>query len=174
MKAKTTLLILGAMIVGTIACQSKPKALMETSNKTPEQPTKKVTKTDKEWKKLLSPEQYRIARLSGTEAPNGAVYKQFKNQGEGTYYCIGCGAELFSSKQKFDSGCGWPSFYDPSKAKNVTTKIDTSGGRVRTEITCAKCGAHLGHVFKGEGFNTPTDKRYCVNGIVLKFVPKNK
>ena len=173
MKVKT-LLILGAMVVGTIACQSKPKELMETSNKAPKQPTKKVTKTDEEWKKLLSPEQYRIARLSGTEAPNGAVYKQFKNQGEGTYYCIGCGAELFSSKQKFDSGCGWPSFYDPSKAKNVNTKMDTSGGTVRTEITCAKCGAHLRHVFEGEGFNTPTDKRYCVNGIVLKFVSKNK
>lgn len=147
---------------------------METSEDKPTQPSEKVVKSDAEWKKILTPEQYRVARQAGTEAPNGEVYKQFKQQGAGTYFCAGCGAELFSSKEKFDARCGWPSFYDPANAKNVATKADHTGGMVRTEVTCAKCDAHLGHVFKGEGFNTPTDQRYCINGIVLKFVPEEK
>ena len=162
---------IAAMAMTVTSCQSKPKEPMETSNDKPAQPTEKVEKTDAEWKAQLTPEQYRVARKSGTEAANGEVYKQFKAQGTGTYFCVGCNAELFSSNEKFDSRCGWPSFYDPSNAKNVTTKDDYSGGRVRTEVNCAKCDAHLGHVFKGEGFNTPTDKRFCINGIVLKFVP---
>jgi len=162
-----------AMAMTVVACQSKPKDSkpMETSNDKPAQPTEKVEKTDAEWKAQLTPEQYRVARKSGTEAANGKAYKQFKAQGAGTYFCVGCNAELFSSKEKFDARCGWPSFYDPSNAKNVTTKSDISAGMVRTEVNCAKCDAHLGHVFKGEGFNTPTDKRFCINGIVLKFVP---
>ena len=158
------------------SCQAEPsdKKPMETSKETPEQPSDKVVKTDEEWKKVLTPEQYRVARQAGTERPNGAVYKQFKQQGAGTYYCVGCNAKLFSSKEKFDARCGWPSFYDPANAKNVKTKQDLSGGMIRTEVICAKCDAHLGHVFEGEGFNTPTDKRYCINGIVLKFVPKGE
>jgi peptide-methionine (R)-S-oxide reductase len=144
---------------------------METSKEAPQEPTEKVVKTDEEWKKILTAEQYRILRRAGTEAPNGEVYKEFKKQGEGAYHCAGCDALLFSSKEKFDSGCGWPSFYDPANAQNVTTKIDTTGGMVRTEVICAKCDGHLGHVFEGEGFSTPTDKRYCINGVGLKFVP---
>lgn len=171
MKMKT-LLALVVMALSVTACKSEPAELMETAEKAPEQPTEKVTKTDEEWRAQLTDSQYYVARQDGTEPPNGPIYKQFKAQGEGTYYCIGCGAELFSSKEKFESGSGWPSFYDPSKSENVNTNTDTSGGYVRTEITCAKCDAHLGHVFKGEGYNTPTNKRYCVNGIVLKFVPK--
>ncbi len=165
-----------AMAMSVVACQSEPKNSkpMETSNEKPTEPTKKVEKTDAEWKAQLTPEQYRVARKSGTEAANGKAYKQFKAQGAGTYFCVGCNAELFSSKEKFDARCGWPSFYDPSKAKNVTTKDDISAGMVRTEVNCAKCDAHLGHVFKGEGFNTPTDKRFCINGIVLKFVPEKE
>lgn len=147
------------------------KAVMETSSEKPADPADKVVKTDEEWKKLLTPEQYRILRNAGTEAPNGAVYKEFKKQGAGTYHCAGCGALLFSSKEKFDSGCGWPSFYDPAKAENVKTRKDLSLGMMRIEVTCAKCDGHLGHVFEGEGFNTPTDKRYCINGVGLKFVP---
>ena len=127
--------------------------------------------TDEEWKKRLTPEQYRILRQAGTERSNGQVYKEFKAQGGGTYFCAGCNTELFSSKEKFDSHCGWPSFYDPSKAKNVKTKVDRSGLMVRTEVICAVCDGHLGHVFLGEGFDTPTDKRYCINGTALKFVP---
>ncbi|MGB0775144.1 MAG: peptide-methionine (R)-S-oxide reductase MsrB, partial [Akkermansiaceae bacterium] len=130
---------------------------------------KPVKKSDAEWRKILTPEQYRISRQGGTERPNGEVYKQFKKQGAGTYYCVGCNTELFSAKEKFDSDCGWPSFYDPSKTKNVKAVPDPDG--MRTEVRCAKCDGHLGHVFIGEGFNTPTDKRYCINGSVLKFVP---
>ena len=130
-----------------------------------------IERTDAEWKKILSPEQYRILREAGTERPNGKIYVEIKKQGPGTYYCVGCDTELFSSKEKFDSKCGWPSFYDPSKAKNVKTSVDYLLGYPRTEVLCAVCDGHLGHVFEGEGFDTPTDKRYCINGTVLKFVP---
>jgi peptide-methionine (R)-S-oxide reductase len=160
-----------AFTLSACTAEEKPKTTMETVPTPPPQPAAKVEKSDEEWKKLLTPEQYRILRQAGTERPNGEVYKQFKAQGEGTYYCGGCNAELFTSKEKFDSHCGWPSFYDPSKAKNVVTRDDFSGGMVRTEVLCAKCDGHLGHVFKGEGFDTPTDQRYCINGIALKFVP---
>ncbi|MFD2255839.1 peptide-methionine (R)-S-oxide reductase MsrB [Luteolibacter algae] len=154
----------------------EPKAdkPMETLSEKPSEPTAKVVKTDEEWKKILTPEQYRILRQSGTERPNGEVYRQFNEQGEGTYHCAGCGALLFSSAVKFDSHCGWPSFYDPAKAENVTTKRDESAGMVRIEVNCAKCDGHLGHVFEGEGFDTPTDQRYCINGVGLKFVPAEK
>lgn len=131
----------------------------------------KVVKTEEEWRKTLTPEQYRVLRQAGTERAFGAAYEEFKNQGAGTYVCGGCGAELFSSKEKFDSHCGWPSFYDPANAKNVVTHDDYSAGMVRTEVRCAVCDGHLGHVFKGEGFPTPTDKRYCINGVSLKFIP---
>lgn len=134
-------------------------------------PSGKVVKTEDEWRKTLSPEQYRVLRQAGTERAFGAAYEEFKKQGAGTYVCGGCGAELFSSKEKFDSHCGWPSFYDPANAKNVVTHDDLSAGMVRTEVRCAKCDGHLGHVFKGEGFPTPTDRRYCINGVSLKFVP---
>ena len=152
--------------------EPKKEKAMEILDKAPEEPAEKVEKTDEEWKKILSPEQYRILRESGTEPPNGQIYKEFNEQGKGAYHCAGCGALLFSSKQKFDSHCGWPSFYDPANAQNVTTKKDISGGRVRIEVNCAKCDGHLGHVFEGEGFDTPTDKRYCINGVGLKFVPE--
>ena len=170
---KTPLLILSILLTGvigsTLLIQAQPQKPMATSDKSPEQPEKTVTKSDAEWRKQLTPEQYRIARQSGTERPNGEIYRQFKKQGAGTYYCVGCDAELFSSKVKFDSHCGWPSFYDPSKAQNVKAIPDSDGSR--TEVRCAVCDAHLGHVFTGEGFNTPTDKRYCINGTILKFVP---
>ena len=130
----------------------------------------KIVKTESEWKKILSPEAYRITRQAGTERPYGAAYEKFKKQGEGTYYCVACNEELFASKQKFDSACGWPSFYDPSKPHNVKEKIDLSGGRERIEVVCTSCDGHLGHVFKGEGFNTPTNKRYCINAAALTFV----
>ena len=168
---------LGVITVATVACgdaQAEPKPkkpAMATAGEAPEQPTKPVKKSDEAWKKELTDEQYHILRKSGTERPFGKIYKEFKKQGAGTYYCAGCGAELFNSKVKFDSGCGWPSFYDPSKAKNVTTHKDLSGGMIRTEVRCAVCDGHLGHVFEGEGFDTPTDQRYCINGVALKFVP---
>ena len=173
MKTKFTLILAAITLVFSAACaeEKNKEKTMETAKEAPQEPTGKVVKTDEEWKKILTPEQYRILRTAGTEAPHGEVYKEFKKQGEGAYHCAGCNALLFTSKEKFDSGCGWPSFYDPAKAQNVIIKVDRSGGMVRTEVVCAKCDGHLGHVFEGEGFNTPTDKRYCINGVGLKFVP---
>jgi peptide-methionine (R)-S-oxide reductase len=169
----TRILSLVSCIFSLAACSAgdEKKATMETSAEKPADPEVKVVMTDAECRKKLTPEQFRILREAGTESPNGRVYKEFKSQGEGTYHCAGCDALLFSSKEKFDSGCGWPSFYDPAKAQNVNTKKDLTLGMVRVEVTCAKCDGHLGHVFEGEGFNTPTDKRYCINGVGLKFVP---
>ena len=151
--------------------QKKSPPASAAASKESKTPVKTVKKTDEEWRKILTPEQYRILRKAGTEMANGEVYREFKKQGGGTYYCAGCDTELFTSKEKFDSHCGWPSFYDPSKAKNVTTSTDHLLGYPRTEVKCAVCDGHLGHVFTGEGFETPTDKRYCINGTVLKFVP---
>ncbi len=177
---KAALMLAAAVTLCACTAEKKKTTSMETPptppNSTaaplpPSQPDGKVVKTDEEWKRLLTPEQYYILREAGTERAYGEVYKEFKKQGAGTYHCGGCNAELFTSNEKFDSGCGWPSFYDPSKAKNVIARDDFSGGMVRTEVICAKCDGHLGHVFKGEGFDTPTDQRYCINGVALKFVP---
>jgi peptide-methionine (R)-S-oxide reductase len=163
-----------ALTLPACSAGEKQKPTMETRTEVPAEPTGKVVKTDGEWKKILTPEQYHILRQSGTERANGPVYKEFKSQGEGTYHCAGCKALLFSSKEKFDSGCGWPSFYDPAKAENVVLKKDVTLGMTRTEVVCAKCGGHLGHVFSGEGFKTPTDQRYCINGGGLIYVPAKK
>lgn len=172
-----TSLALGLTLAALAGCA--PKEMPPTAMTTPNQPAtpdtntaNTVTKTDAEWRKLLTPEQYHVLREAGTERPNGKTYEEFKAQGAGTYVCGGCGAELFSSAHKFDSHCGWPSFYDPANAKNVRTREDRSFGGVRVEVLCAVCNGHLGHVFKGEGFATPTDQRYCINGVALKFVPK--
>ena len=169
--------LLLAVLAGVVAaCRPEPTAApitaMKSNSSTPiTNSTPAAVKSDEDWRKTLTPQQYRVLRQAGTEAPFGATYEEFKKQGAGTYVCGGCGAELFSSKEKFDSHCGWPSFYDPANAKNVITREDKSLGSVRTEVLCAQCGGHLGHVFKGEGFPTPTDKRYCINGVSLKFVP---
>ena len=152
--------------------ENDTKPAMKTAPHAPAQPNRPVKKSDQDWKKILTPEQYRILRRAGTEPPSGPVYNEFKHQGEGTYYCAGCGAELFSSKEKFDARCGWPSFFNPSRHKNIKTVPDPDGMRV--EVRCNVCDGHLGHLFEGEGFNTPTDKRYCINGTVLVFVPKQK
>lgn len=171
--ARIRLFVALTLALGLASCSAEEnkKTIMEISHEKPAEPTGKVEKTDAEWKKLLTPEQYHILRESGTERPNGAVYKEFKHQGEGTYHCAGCKALLFSSEHKFDSGCGWPSFYDPAKAENVILKKDVTLGMTRVEVLCAKCGGHLGHVFEGEGYKTPTDQRYCINGGGLIYVP---
>ena len=173
MKLTLPVMLLSGVLAVVAGCQ--PTAKNVTTMNTNESPTPstvpKVTKTEEEWRKELTPEQYRVLRQAGTERAFGAAYEEFKKQGEGKYVCGGCGAELFSSKEKFDSHCGWPSFYDPANAKNVISRDDISSGMVRTEVLCAQCGGHLGHVFKGEGFKTPTDQRYCINGVSLKFVP---
>ena len=135
--------------------------------------SKKVSKTNSEWQLLLTPEQYHIARQSGTEPPNGQPYLKWKSEGIGQYHCIACNALLFTSETKINANCGWPAFYDPATLDSVTTKADNSGGHSRIEVNCATCGSHLGHVFQGEGFDTPTDKRYCINALILKFIPSN-
>ncbi|KAJ3351326.1 Peptide methionine sulfoxide reductase B2, chloroplastic [Allomyces javanicus] len=126
----------------------------------------RVTKSDDEWRAILSPEQFRVLRQAGTErAGTGEYNKYFEN---GTYLCAACKAPLYQSTTKFDSGCGWPAFFDAIPGA-VTRREDKSLFMTRIEILCTNCGGHLGHVFKGEGFPTPTDERHCVNSVSLKF-----
>ncbi|OEJ34274.1 peptide-methionine (R)-S-oxide reductase MsrB [Streptomyces subrutilus] len=128
-----------------------------------------VEKTDEQWQAELTPSEYQVLRLAGTEPAFRGEYTDTKT--EGVYSCRGCGAELFRSSEKFDSHCGWPSFFDPKDTDAVELIADTSHGMVRTEVRCATCGSHLGHVFEGEGYPTPTDQRYCINSISLRLTP---
>jgi peptide-methionine (R)-S-oxide reductase len=125
-----------------------------------------VQKSEEEWRAVLSPEQFRILRQKGTEYPGTGEYDKFND--EGIYTCAGCGTPLYKSTTKFNSGCGWPAFFDGLPGA-INRHPDPDGRRI--EITCAACGGHLGHVFKGEGFRTPTDERHCVNSVSLKFTP---
>jgi peptide-methionine (R)-S-oxide reductase len=134
--------------------------------KSPQRPDK-VVLTETEWKKRLTKEQFDILREKGTEPAFCGV--NLNTKGEGTYYCVGCGLPLFEHKTKFDSGTGWPSFYQPINTKNIWFLVDRSFGSVRTEVLCARCDGHLGHVF--DDGPAPTGLRYCMNGKVLKFVP---
>ncbi|KAF2860602.1 methionine-R-sulfoxide reductase [Piedraia hortae CBS 480.64] len=126
-----------------------------------------VKKSDAEWQAQLSSEQFRVLRQQGTEAPYTGEYdKHFPEKG--VYTCAACQAPLYTANQKFKSGCGWPAFFDTVPGA-VTRHTDSSFGMERTEIVCSNCGSHLGHVFKGEGYPTPTDERHCVNSVSLKF-----
>ena len=130
----------------------------------------KIDKTAAEWRREFSPERYRVLREKGTEpmfsSPLDANFEP------GKYTCAGCGAELFDDKTKFEASCGWPSFY-AARPDAVEFHQDDSHGMSRVEVTCATCGGHLGHVFEGEGFDTPTDKRFCINGLSLQFKAGN-
>jgi peptide-methionine (R)-S-oxide reductase len=130
--------------------------------------SEKVVKSDEQWRAELSPEEYRVLREAGTEAPFIGEYTDTETNG--IYACRACGAELFRSDSKFHSGCGWPSFFTPLAAETVTEIKDMSHGMVRTEIRCAACDSHLGHVFEGEGYKTPTDLRYCINSISMTLI----
>jgi peptide-methionine (R)-S-oxide reductase len=129
----------------------------------------KVVKSDAEWRVELSPEEFHVLRQAGTERPFTGEYVDTKT--EGVYSCRACGAELFRSDTKFDSHCGWPSFYEPSESKAVTLIEDRALGMTRVEVRCAACDSHLGHVFHGEGYATPTDDRYCINSVSLRLEP---
>ncbi|MDA0744924.1 MAG: peptide-methionine (R)-S-oxide reductase MsrB [bacterium] len=130
----------------------------------------KVQKTDEEWRALLTEEQYHVARKQGTE--RAFTGKYYNTKDEGMYLCVCCGNELFLSDTKYDSGCGWPSFWAPKNEENVEALTDASHGMVRTEVRCSRCDAHLGHVF--EDGPKPTGLRYCMNSASLKFVEKKE
>ncbi|MCT1411058.1 peptide-methionine (R)-S-oxide reductase MsrB [Corynebacterium sanguinis] len=126
--------------------------------------------TEEQWRAKLSPEEYAVLREAGTERPGIGEYTDTKT--EGVYSCRACGAELFRSTEKFDSHCGWPSFFSPLAGESIIEREDRSLGMVRTEVLCATCHSHLGHVFAGEGYDTPTDLRYCINSISLTLEEK--
>lgn len=128
-----------------------------------------VEKTDEEWRSQLTAQEYHVLREAGTERPFSHSYET--DSTVGVYACRACGAELFRSETKFDAQCGWPSFYAPLAADRVHYIEDNSMGMRRVEVRCATCNSHLGHVFEGEGFNTPTDQRYCINGVSLRLEP---
>jgi peptide-methionine (R)-S-oxide reductase len=130
----------------------------------------KMNKTPEEWKKQLSQEQFQVCRMKGTERPFTGKYNQAKD--DGSYMCVCCGQELFSSKSKFDSGTGWPSFYEAANTENVVVEVDSSLGMVRKEILCSRCDSHLGHVF--DDGPQPTGLRYCVNSVSLVLKPTDK
>jgi len=158
MKICKTILIIIFFLVGSNFGQVKEKIMSK----------KKLKKSEKEWKKILTPEQYQILREKGTEmAFTGEYDKYFE---EGTYTCAGCGTSLFESETKYDSGCGWPAFYK-SLPNTIEETPDYSFGRSRTEITCSKCDGHLGHVFPDGP--RPTGLRYCVNSVSLNFISED-
>jgi peptide-methionine (R)-S-oxide reductase len=130
---------------------------------------RKIQKSEQEWRAQLTAEEYKVLREAGTERPFTGEYNDTETVG--VYRCRACGSELFRSETKFDSHCGWPSFYAPSDSDAVNLIEDRALGMVRTEVRCATCDSHLGHVFEGEGYGTPTDQRFCINSVSLTLEP---
>lgn len=166
---KTITIIYTLVIILNLQFQSCAQTSNETKNEKINT-TQKMEKTNEEWKKILSPMQYFVTRENGTERPFTGKYDDFFEKG--TYVCSCCKLELFDSDTKFNSGCGWPSFYDLKSNKNVVLKKDYTHGMNRVEVRCARCNAHLGHVF--EDGPKPTGFRYCINSVSMEFIPDKK
>ena len=166
--AKQQASIIGLLftIVCFMSCQRSSNNLGVTENmeKDKTDVTEKIVLTDEEWKRRLTPEQYRILRQKGTER---AFTNEMKQLGKGSFVCAGCESELFVSDTKYDSGCGWPSFYDTVDKNNITQELDSSFSMKRIEVLCSRCGGHLGHIFNDGP--QPTGLRYCINGGAIKF-----
>lgn len=167
---------IAAIVLATAGCSASTEATgleaaagaSEDHGKGTAEMAENVEKTDAEWRKELTPEQYRVLRQKGTERPFSGEYDDFYE--EGTYVCAGCGSPLFTSDTKYDAGCGWPSFTSPFAGENVAEQPDFSHGMARTEVLCNACGGHLGHVFN-DGPH-PTGLRYCINSVSLQFEPE--
>ena len=158
--------VFGMFAVGGFSLNSVTKVIGQTDDL----PFEKIVKTNEEWKKILTPEQYYVTREAGTEAPYSSPLTDLHDKG--TFLCVCCDLPLFSSKNKFDSGTGWASFYAPINKINVLEKVDNSLSETRTEVLCHRCDAHLGHVF--DDGPKPTGLRYCMNGVALKFIKESK
>jgi peptide-methionine (R)-S-oxide reductase len=168
-KIHLQLLAIALLIFTSCQSQTNQKQLMDNKFKSNPHYSKndssKVTISEDEWKKILSPEIYQVSRQKGTERPWSSKFEDFKEIG--TYYCGACGNALFKSDTKFDAGCGWPSFYEPISKTSVIYETDNTLGMKRTEVMCGRCKGHLGHVF--DDGPPPTGLRYCINGVVLDF-----
>lgn len=165
---KIVIVLIACLLAGAVALAQETKSKEKPAAKKEKKVIEKVVKTDEEWQQILSPLQFNILRKKGTERAFTGEY--WNNHEDGVYVCAACGLELFAAKHKFDSGTGWPSYWQPIAKENVATETDNSHGMQRVEVLCARCGGHLGHIF--DDGPRPTGLRYCINSVSLKFVKK--